>query len=368
MMLTRCPSCGTTFRVTPDQLKVRQGQVRCGKCRQVFDALGALAEDAATMPAPSPAEKDSAWVVVEAARPDDDTRLEPGLEPAFVPVEDPVLEPHFESIPESPTGFQPLSEPTANGVPGPEPAPEAEPVAEVIFEPLAEPVVEPVAAELPHEPEVRESSGPTGEVNAEPLPIPERRSKPRFAPEFVTDFEPDFEPEPEPVLELHEDVEPRPRRWPWVVGAVLALLILAGQVLLHFRTELVTLAPDARPILGAACKVLGCTLALPHKIDLIGIESSDMAPDDAQQPGTLHLTASLRNRASFAQAWPHLELTLTDAQERPLLRRALAPTDYLAATAAITAGFPRRSEQPVQLTLKIADVPAVGYRLYVFYP
>lgn len=34
---TRCPSCSTIFRVTPDQLALRGGQVRCGHCRQVFD-------------------------------------------------------------------------------------------------------------------------------------------------------------------------------------------------------------------------------------------------------------------------------------------------------------------------------------------
>lgn len=34
---TRCPACGTTFRVTRTQLSARQGQVRCGRCNNVFD-------------------------------------------------------------------------------------------------------------------------------------------------------------------------------------------------------------------------------------------------------------------------------------------------------------------------------------------
>ena len=48
-MITRCPSCGTLFRVTPEQLQARQGQVRCGHCMTVFDgqqALTALPESA----------------------------------------------------------------------------------------------------------------------------------------------------------------------------------------------------------------------------------------------------------------------------------------------------------------------------------
>lgn len=42
-MVTRCPSCNTVFRVTPQQLQVRQGKVRCGRCMMVFDGFGGLA-------------------------------------------------------------------------------------------------------------------------------------------------------------------------------------------------------------------------------------------------------------------------------------------------------------------------------------
>lgn len=41
-MLTCCPQCGTTFRVSPQQLKVHQGEVRCGRCSTVFDAFDSL--------------------------------------------------------------------------------------------------------------------------------------------------------------------------------------------------------------------------------------------------------------------------------------------------------------------------------------
>jgi predicted Zn finger-like uncharacterized protein len=39
---TRCPGCKTIFRVTPAQLAMRGGQVRCGHCRTVFDGVAAL--------------------------------------------------------------------------------------------------------------------------------------------------------------------------------------------------------------------------------------------------------------------------------------------------------------------------------------
>jgi predicted Zn finger-like uncharacterized protein len=36
--VTRCPSCGTRFKVVADQLRISQGWVRCGMCQSVFDA------------------------------------------------------------------------------------------------------------------------------------------------------------------------------------------------------------------------------------------------------------------------------------------------------------------------------------------
>src|SRR5271163_1371678 len=39
---TRCPGCRTIFRVTPQQLALRAGQVRCGHCHTVFDGVAAL--------------------------------------------------------------------------------------------------------------------------------------------------------------------------------------------------------------------------------------------------------------------------------------------------------------------------------------
>jgi len=39
---TRCPACKTIFRVTPQQLALRNGQVRCGHCLTVFDGVAGL--------------------------------------------------------------------------------------------------------------------------------------------------------------------------------------------------------------------------------------------------------------------------------------------------------------------------------------
>ena len=42
MLITTCAHCHARFRVTPEQLNARQGQVRCGQCERVFNGFEAL--------------------------------------------------------------------------------------------------------------------------------------------------------------------------------------------------------------------------------------------------------------------------------------------------------------------------------------
>ena len=44
-LVTRCPVCGTAFRVQSSQLAAHSGTVRCGKCGGVFNGVAALVED-----------------------------------------------------------------------------------------------------------------------------------------------------------------------------------------------------------------------------------------------------------------------------------------------------------------------------------
>jgi predicted Zn finger-like uncharacterized protein len=46
-LITRCPTCGTAFRVQRDQLAAHFGTVRCGKCGSVFNGVAALVEEGA---------------------------------------------------------------------------------------------------------------------------------------------------------------------------------------------------------------------------------------------------------------------------------------------------------------------------------
>jgi predicted Zn finger-like uncharacterized protein len=298
-MLTRCPHCETSFRVTHEQLIPRQGRVRCGACYMVFSALDSLSDE------PTGAAMQAAEVLPE--------QQEEVVSIAVV-------------VPEE-----------APQAPDPEPNPWPFPKPEVVES--VEPVVVP---EIP-------------EVVAEPEPMPEPMPEPE--PEKV-------EPDPEPEVWEEPEEEAPPRRWPWAIGIVLLLLMGAGQLIYQFRVELAVLMPELRAPLTATCEALGCTVPYPHRPELMAIESSDLAPADNER---LHLTANLRNRAPFAQAYPHLELTLTDTADAPMLRKVLAPADYLPAEKS-AAFFAPRDEVAVSLQLETPGLSAVGYRLYLFYP
>jgi predicted Zn finger-like uncharacterized protein len=51
-LITRCAHCHTVFRITAEQLQAHGGQVRCGRCMQVFNGLAALSPDVAMATAP----------------------------------------------------------------------------------------------------------------------------------------------------------------------------------------------------------------------------------------------------------------------------------------------------------------------------
>ncbi|MDF3835565.1 DUF3426 domain-containing protein [Cupriavidus basilensis] len=66
-LVTRCPACRTAFRLVADQLRLRQGLVRCGQCDTVFDAREHLIELPAPAGGPEPAAQAAASTAAPAA-------------------------------------------------------------------------------------------------------------------------------------------------------------------------------------------------------------------------------------------------------------------------------------------------------------
>lgn len=256
--------------------------------------------------------------------------------------------------------------------------PEATPIADA---PIAQPVEPPMGASVVSQEEVPAAVGDNldftlTEVIEAPVAAVVPEVTPGAAPVTAEATQPETEassllnaPEALSPAVAQPPVHQEPstvRRWPWVILAVIASLLLAGQALFLYRVEVAVAVPALKPLLKAACEPLGCEVPRPRKSEMLDIESSDLHP--GKQKGRLELVAVLKNKAPFAQEWPVLEVSLTDVADKALIVKALQPADYLPAGRKSSAGFPAKAEINIDLTLDAGDTPASGYRLYLYYP
>lgn len=174
---------------------------------------------------------------------------------------------------------------------------------------------------------------------------------------------PSFEPPPGDFDFLTpEEREAEPS--PWGVLSIIAASALALQIAYFFRAEIATHVPAAAPFLALMCAPFGCSIQPAVDPNDLAIADSDLRADPVRVDVVV-LSVMLKNEGKQTRAYPALELTLTDAQNRSLARRVFMPREYAAKMAR---GLSPRSEVPLELTLEIGDPNAAGYRLYLFYP
>ena len=160
------------------------------------------------------------------------------------------------------------------------------------------------------------------------------------------------------------------RRIPaWLYGAAIPLLVLAfaAQALLHFRDAIAAHWPTTKPALIRLCAVAGCEVHPMADIAALSIEASDLQADPAHK-GLLILSTTIRNRAPFPLAYPYVELTLSDAQDQVVVRRAFGPQEYISGAADPRAGIPGNTELAVKLFVDASATSQAGYQVYLFYP
>ena len=173
--------------------------------------------------------------------------------------------------------------------------------------------------------------------------------------------------------------------WLWLVGAIFFAVVLLAQASYFFRVEIAARLPGIKPTLRSYCAWLKCTIPLPKNADLISIESSDLEASPTQS-SLVDLNVILRNRAPYTQAYPNLELTLTDITDQVLARRNFLPAEYLKADEDKKLGEDEKPgeekkqsedekqglsagrEISIKLHLDTTDLQPTGYRLFLFYP
>ncbi|MGQ0524038.1 MAG: DUF3426 domain-containing protein [Betaproteobacteria bacterium] len=309
-MATRCPACGTLFRITPPQLQARAGAVRCGRCTSVFDGFGNLAT------LPEPAVEDTAVLAPVVAAPH--ATVVSDREPALPRRRAGI--PDFEDAPVPPT--TPSVPPAfrfygASATPG--------------------------AAIASHAVPAKPTAG---------------RTEPRV--EGVVNRPATLSADTHFLQQAHAGRKRGARGW--TLGCLLLLLALGLQAVYFYRGELAAHYRSLKPVLVQMCAMLQCDVPLPQRPRLINIEASDLQNLDQARPGLLQLTATLRNHADHDLAYPALDLVLTNTREHTLARRIFMPREYLD-TLHAAAGFPAKAEMTVRLELDTGDLGAAGFRL-----
>ena len=292
------------------QLAARAGQVRCGKCSRVFNAIEHLVDETSSAFEPWPAGEPTAHHA-------DASAAEP-REPSAIPESaDTGVHEDAPALPE-----------TAD-------AAEAKPS-------IPEPAITAGADDEPSLP-----------AAAVPISAPSVLSPSASSYDFG--------------LLAAADPERRARRWPWLLGTLLMSAVLLAQTAYYFRGTITLLFPETKPYATALCAKLGCEVPLPRRVDLMSIEASDLQADTTN-PNVIVLTATIKNRAVFNQQHPFLELTLTDGQDQPLVRRVLTPKDYLGNSFNAQVGVAANGEIAIKVIVEGSQLKATGYRLYLFYP
>ncbi len=294
---TRCPGCSTVFRVRPEQLALRAGQVRCGQCKTVFDGIA------------------------------QQVSLAPSIHTDTAPPSEAALGPPTLTLRDAQALGPPTEAPTVVRDPGPTP-PSSMPQSDSGVWPASRPTT---AAPKPG---AAFAETPAGD---------------RFAPPPTTSR--------------------RARILTYVIVVVVLVLLMAAQAAYHFRDSIVTFWPVTRPAFERVCEVGRCTIRplRDAAMSYLSIDASDLQADPAHR-GLLILTATLRNRAGWALAYPHLELTLTDAQDHVVVRRALAPADYAGGVTDLGQGIAANGEIALKVFIDASATSQAGYRLYMFYP
>ncbi len=424
-LITRCPHCTTTFRVTPPHLQAHGGDVRCGRCAQVFNAFSTLSTiqepgggdpvTRKTEGAPENARNEKpAWESPALAA---SGQAEPPPAPSHEITQTEAL---ADTVtPEAGIAETAVLEDVIQETPAPEkPAPEAiipeAPISETVMpqaggastatadllphglhgQPLGQPISEPSPAErFTEEPatvverlpggSATDAASASEKIHAPGSSEPETRANDAHAAKAhaqqVHAKEPTQEAGPPETREVHEHevqaenyafdaAQPRQTSVVWTFANLLLLILLTGQTVYFYRTELAALVPAAKPYLEQYCQLLQCTISPLRHPQLLNIESSDMHADDPQRPGVITLSATVRNHASYPQAFPLFELTFIDNQNKPLASRIFKPDAYLGENASPTGNISAGTEFDVRLHLDTGDLNADGYRLSLLYP
>ena len=391
LLATTCPHCQTTFRVANDQLKLQAGLVRCGICHQVFNGIENLAgaNSVAAKPLTSRA----------AAAP---LNVDPLPEPLPAPLTEQTQAEASTTAPE----FDIPNNIFTHLLDSKDPLDRIEPVLESIFNEAPAPIV---AASEPSSYTVSNNdkfigSRSKAEIEAEVQALLDADLQAELlSKESALDFLDSAplakkitpalsspkslramlgEPLDDELMSASADAADAngmndlsfirqahfKKRMRMVIGIsiIVLLLLLAAQATYLFRNLIAASYPASKNTLMTMCRYAKCQIQLPAQIETLSYEADEL--HSLAHENTFEFSLLMHNHSSLPQAWPHIELTLKNAQKQAVLRRVFAPVEYLANANDIAAGIQENQEQSVKMYFEVSKVKASDYVVAIFYP
>jgi len=389
-MYTKCPNCSTIFNATDEDLDAQQGLVRCGRCREVFNASWNLVDsipgeeqgettdalvdsrDAADVPT-TPAghvpdgasESPQKWTVSE--QPPDLTEAAEGELTETLTITDFATTEEVEHLGDYADASTPRQSPKPDAVSESPRAP-LETELNVPGDVDEEIVIEAPTNlwNLNDDPDLRESGTDTtsnasaGEHGQQKIPVEQSDRRAGVAgPGLKPDLRMIALARQADDVKLVEIPHPKPvQSAAWTAAALVLFVAVFWQLKQYYLTELAEIASLREP-LEAICEYASCTVPPRTDIKRVDLASTSVDPHPAT-PGALRVSANLINRASFAQPFPPLEVTLTDTEGTVVGRRTYLPHEYRAGP--LDEMSPNVLER-VDLDLAQPAQTAVGYEI-----
>jgi predicted Zn finger-like uncharacterized protein len=376
---TQCSKCETVFKLSAEVLRVAGGQVRCGRCGEVFNALARLAEDSSGFSsgespldletrADTILESTTTHQVVQTVATDNEEFVPPGVEIAqleildgddiadadrsmeftlppgeldriFVESKNRAMLPAVPQPAHQPEA-QPAHQPAAQAAqqPAAQPAQQAvqQPAQQSVQPPLRQPAPPPAHPEARAEPEQDSESDPEPPQHPESAVVNAAASRNRVGgfevPEDVRrDMLAEFEQRLQPQFVETETGGPNAQRrfMLWLGAAVASTLLLMAQVMHQNREWFVThthgpFGAGLRALYGA----MGTPIPPPANLSAYQLRQWGVTGDpDAN--GTLRVRASILNTAAQLQPYPLLRVTLADRFGKRIGARDFEPGEYL---------------------------------------
>lgn len=313
-IVTQCPGCQTQFKVTQGQLKIANGQVRCGSCLMVFVASDHQVKSSVDH---TPA---SAHVVRASTHSSSKARTtaQPANHNSALAVKSAIAE--ASATPAHSTVDTPNTTADSAAVLNTQTTANTSAAQSTPTAPQAE-LTTKENANLP----------PVLNIRAEPLDL---------------------------VHTEHDDNPVAVATW-LIVGA-LACLLLAFQYLWFNRAELGKM-PELESVYSTMCGVMDCTLS-KKSVDQVHVEHLVVRPHPSYADAIV-VDLVLENDAAFAQPYPALDLEFRNLQGRVVAQRVFQPYEYLDLSRINPNKMP--AQIPVQLNLEMTDpgAQAVSYHM-----